>query len=297
MIASTSPRRAKLINGHGKCAAMNPRDWNSASMYQWNCNRIKDEGMLWSWNENSLGSGDRHICNGRGKCVASHSDVAYKIHLFGSYHKNERGQRFTFVDSPAHPGFWYIKNDHGKCFSIEGNSNETEAQIWANDCDPSEAGQRWKWHYTVATPLTPRVKLMNSLGKCAFVDPSREMNRVGAYMYQSDCNSTEIKAMFWSWNKTSLGSRDRHICNGMGLCVASNGNADWSNHLLVWDHVDERGQRFSFEDSLFRPGFYIIKNDHGKCLSVPTNENRNGAEIWASDCDPWQAGQHWKWIN
>ena len=177
---------------------------------------------------------------------ASTPNVAYSIHLLGYYHKNEQGQKFTFVDSLTHPGFYVIKNDHGKCLSVKGNTNQTGAEIWADDCNPSEAGQRWKWHDVVAIIPSPRAlkRLINGLGKCAFVDPNREMNTVGNDMHQWDCNPTKGEAMLWSWNKTSLGSRDRHICNGMGLCVASQCNADSSNHLLVWDYYDERGQRF-----------------------------------------------------
>jgi len=292
-------RRAKLINGLGKCAAIDPRNRNNIWMHQWNCERIKDEDMLWSWNETSLKSGDRHICSGHGWCIASTSNAAYSIHLIGYYHENEQGQKFNFVDSMTHPGFYIIKNDHGKCISVKGNTNHSGGEIWADNCNPSKAGQNWKWHNVVDIVPSPRAlkRLINGLGKCAFVDSSREMNTVGNVMHQWDCNPTKGEAMLWSWNKTSLGSSDRRICNGMGLCISSNANAAWSNHLLVWDHVDEQGQRFSFENSLSYPGFYVIKNDHGKCLSVPENKDRNGAEIWASDCNPSEADQRWKWLN
>ena len=137
------PRRANLINGFGKCFSTPGHDYY---LYQWNCNPSNDE-MLWSWNQVSLGSKDRHICNGKGLCVASHSNVNWSIHLLVYHHSDEHGQRFSFADSPTHSGFYVIKNDHGKCLSVKGNTTLTGAQIWAEVCNPLEVGQRWKWQY------------------------------------------------------------------------------------------------------------------------------------------------------
>jgi len=102
--------------------------------------------MLWSWNQTTLGSKDRHICDGSKYCITTPSNVAWSHRLIAFHHGDQKSQRFTFSDSLTHPGFYTIKNDHGKCLSVKGNTNQTGAQIWANNCDPTEAGQRWKWH-------------------------------------------------------------------------------------------------------------------------------------------------------
>jgi len=67
------------------------------------------------------------------------------MHIIAFRHENEQGQRFNFIDSSTHPGFYTIKNDHGKCLSVKDNTNKTGAHIWVNDCNPSEMGQHWKW--------------------------------------------------------------------------------------------------------------------------------------------------------
>ncbi len=146
----SSPRRANLINGHGKCLNSGDRPgYNNIHfgihLHQWDCDPSVHT-MLWSWNQNTLGGKERHICDGSGYCVASPGNVNWSNRLVAFFPTNERGQKFTFVDSPIHPGFYVIKNDYGKCLSVEGNANKTGAKIWANDCNPSEAGQRWKWH-------------------------------------------------------------------------------------------------------------------------------------------------------
>ena len=140
-------RRAKLINGLGKCAAIYKKDKRTDWMRQWDCGQKKDKSMLWSWNETTLGSKDRHICNGFHQCVASIEDVDGSNHLIVWKHNHAQSQRFEFVDSLGHPGFYAVKNDHGKCLSVKGNTNKIGSEIWAYDCKPSEAGQRWKWHH------------------------------------------------------------------------------------------------------------------------------------------------------
>ena len=146
-----TPRRANLINGHGKCMnSGNSPGYNNIHsgiyLHQWDCNSSVHT-MLYSWNQSTLGSRDRHICDGSGYCVTtpgngnlSHPQVAF-------VHGNQKSQRFTFVDSLTHPGFYVVKNDYGKCLTVEKNSNKTKAYIWADNCNPSKAGQRWKWHY------------------------------------------------------------------------------------------------------------------------------------------------------
>jgi len=112
----------------------------------------------------------------------------------------------------------------------------------------------------------------------------------GINLHQWDCNTT-IHTMLWAWNQSTLGSRDRHICDGGKYCAASPSNVNWNHYLIAYYYTDQEGQRFTFLDSLTYPGFYIIKNDHGKCLSVPANTKRTGAEIWVDDFNPSKAGQ------
>jgi len=138
-----------------------------------------------------------------------------------------------------------------------------------------------------------RANLINGFGKCVNVDPQ---SHVGVGLRQSDCDSND-NTMLWSWNEVSLGSRDRHICNGHGVCVSSPYNSADNTIQITYHHVDENGQKFYLDDSLSHPEFHIIKNDHGKCLSVKGDTNQTGAEIWANDCNPSEMGQHWKWRN
>jgi len=147
-------------------------------------------------------------------------------------------------------------------------------------------------------PTLHRANLINGLGKCMNSGNSPGCNNIhaGINLHQWDCNSS-VHTMLYSWNQSTLGSRGRHICDGSGYCVATPGNVDWSHPLIAFSHEDEKGQRFTFVDSLTHPGFYIIKNDHGKCLSVEENMNRTGARIWAEDCNPSKAAQRWKWHN
>ncbi len=80
-------------------------------------------------------------------CVATPGDFAHNTLQIAFTHFDEKAQRFKLSNSLGHPGFYVIKNDHGKCLSVKENSNQTGAQIWSNDCNSSEAGQRWKWRY------------------------------------------------------------------------------------------------------------------------------------------------------
>jgi len=150
--AITTSRRANLINGLGKCLNSGDRPgynniYYGIDLHQWDCNPSVHT-MLWSWNQFSLGSSDRHICDGSGYCVATPGDLDEIVPLIAFNHGNKKGQRFTFVDLlTQRPGFYIIKNDHGMCLSVEGNTNKTGAQIWADRCNPLKAGQLWKWHY------------------------------------------------------------------------------------------------------------------------------------------------------
>ena len=147
----SSPRRANLINGHGKCLNSGDRPgYNNIHfgihLHQWDCDPSVHT-MLWSWNQSTLGSRDRHICDGSKYCVTTPGNVKWSHYLIAFNHGNQKSQKFTFIDSLTHPGFYVIKNDHGKCISVQGNTNKTRAQIWAGDCNPLKTGQRWTWHY------------------------------------------------------------------------------------------------------------------------------------------------------
>jgi len=148
------------------------------------------------------------------------------------------------------------------------------------------------WGVTYGIPSPHTANLINGLGKCATVYGNSGRN--GYNLLQWDCNHHE-KGMLWSWNESSLGSGDRHLCNAHGKCAASRANSPSNVDIFQWEHLEEAGQRFYFLDSLAHPGFYLIRNDHGKCMAVPGNTDRNGAEIHARDCNVSEAGQHWKW--
>jgi len=55
--------------------------------------------------------------------------------------------KFVKIYSLEHPGFYLVKNEHEECVLVKGNSNQTGVEICTNDCDSSEAGQRWVWHH------------------------------------------------------------------------------------------------------------------------------------------------------
>ena len=148
----------------------------------------------------------------------------------------------------------------------------------------------------VMTEGLPRfANLINSLGKCATISGDYSSN--AQQIIQWDCNQIE-KGMLWSWNGTSLRSGNRHLCNGHGKCAGSRANSPNSNaDVIQWKHVGEEGQRYHFVDSLSRLGFYLIKNDHGKCLSVHEDKKINGASIRVNNCNSSEEGQNWKWGN
>jgi len=137
------PRMANLINGLGKCAAISyDAGKNSKQLVHWDCNQYQ-KGMLWSWNETTLGSGDRHLCNGHGKCAASRANSPSHGHLIQLDHHDQKDQRYHFLHSPTRPGFYSIKNDYGKCISVNGNTRDR--LIYTKDCNSSDDGQNWKW--------------------------------------------------------------------------------------------------------------------------------------------------------
>jgi len=149
------------------------------------------------------------------------------------------------------------------------------------------------------SPSSPRLaKLINGMNK-GIVDSAGYF-----ILYSTDTTSIDHA---WSYNESTLGSGGRHLCNGLGHCLTSRKtNVLENDGTMTWDKMgwvllekkyysDDESQRFNFFDSLTYPGFYIIKDDFGKCVSVPENLDRNGAEIWASRCNSSEAGQLWQW--
>ena len=137
-------------------------------------------------------------------------------------------------------------------------------------------------------------RLVNDLGRCLTLNYDTDRN--GNLLQQGDCKPTS-KWLLWSWNNVSLGSGDKHLCNGHGKCASVRVNNSPGPDMFQWDYLDgAEGQRFDFlESKLARPGFYLIKNINGKCISVPGNSDRNGAKVYGRDCNASEPGQNWKW--
>jgi len=140
-------RMGHLVNGFGK--GIFPYVGSNKSGFTLHQGRA--DHTSWSWNEPSIGSGDRHLCNHFGMCATS-----YKIDPIRPNEpsfirqedpKDTEGQRFYFLELLAHPGFFIIKEEFGKCLAIYGNTDRVMSEVRALDCNPLEAGQRWKWSY------------------------------------------------------------------------------------------------------------------------------------------------------
>lgn len=140
-----SPRMGYLINGFGK--GIFPYGGSSLSGYY--LHQGQADYTSWSWNEVSLGSGDRHLCNNYGKCATSYRRVrpGEPSYIIQEDPKDIEGQRFYFLELVSHPGFFIIKEEFGKCLGIDGNTDRVMSGVRAIDCNPLEAGQRWKWSY------------------------------------------------------------------------------------------------------------------------------------------------------
>ena len=148
--------------------------------------------------------------------------------------------------------------------------------------------------------------LINGLDK-GFI--ALDVFRNGSSLSQWGSYDSNHSGHVWSYNEPSLGSGDRHLCNGIGKCVTSrktdvlenNGTLNWDQmgwvKLEQWNYSDNESQRFDFLDSLTHPGFYVIKDEFGKCISVPNNLDRDGTEIWASHCNSSEGSQLWHWYN
>jgi len=117
---------------------------HGSMLLQWKANATS-----WSWNEATVGSGDRHLCNEYNKCATSSRKDPSKPNetprIRQKNYTDEEGQRFNFLDLPAYPGFFLIKDEFETCVGIFGNRDSYSIGVGAIDCNPSEASQRWKW--------------------------------------------------------------------------------------------------------------------------------------------------------
>ncbi len=156
----SSPRMANLINGFDKgLAVYGDYSQSGYMLLQWENRDSNYSSDVWNYNETSLGSRDRHLCNGFGKCATSKKtrvlenngtmnwDQMGWVLLKQRDYSGDESQRFYFLDSPTHPGFYVIKDEFGKCISVPDNMDNNGAEIWACRCNSSEGGQLWRWHY------------------------------------------------------------------------------------------------------------------------------------------------------
>ena len=118
---------------------------NGYRLIQWTC-KPNIKGMLWSWNEITLGSKDQHLCNAHGKCAATPNNSNSTVALIQWEHNGQESQKYFFVDLLDHPGFYLIRNEHGKCVGVPENTGRSGAEIHARDCNVNETGQQWKWN-------------------------------------------------------------------------------------------------------------------------------------------------------
>ena len=130
------------MHGNGKCmGAYGDADSDGYGVIPWDC--VPEKGQLWSWNDDSLGSGNRHICNGHRKCLGSPENTPKSSRLIQWESLDEGGQKFNLNKSETHPEFYVIQNDHGKCLGVMGDNDDIIGVI---DCNSSDGYQRWKWH-------------------------------------------------------------------------------------------------------------------------------------------------------
>ena len=89
---------AHLYNMNGKClSSVNANGHNDQLLVQWDCLADRED-QKWSVDNQHLGSGDRHICNGFSKCVTDSSRY-YDDILYQTEHSVDSEQMFTFVES------------------------------------------------------------------------------------------------------------------------------------------------------------------------------------------------------
>ena len=98
--------------------------------------------ISWSWNEASLGSGDRHLRNKLGKCLVSYPHIRsdpYLIKIDPGINTrrdppyvrqdapaDKEGQRFYLLDLLTYPGFFIIKASLKSASAFMG----TRIKVW-----------------------------------------------------------------------------------------------------------------------------------------------------------------------
>jgi len=106
----------------------------------------EETGQMWSWDDDTLGSSDQHICNGFDKCAVSpDEDSNFDSLIQSDFVDDEPGQMFHFLNS-SRPGFYNIKDDFGNCIGVDDDSEDNGSAIVADTCDTSQDGQYWQWH-------------------------------------------------------------------------------------------------------------------------------------------------------
>jgi len=128
-------------------------------------------------------------------------------------------------------------------------------------------------------------------GKCLDVKRKFGISRGNELIQSSHCSRLISK---WNWNYNNQVAPDRHICHVFYGCVASPQNYGGNTLLIKWGWLNEAGQRFTFKQDK-ATGYFRIVNDHGKCLAVAQNSKKDGAGIYAWDCNTDENGQLWKW--
>jgi hypothetical protein len=108
------------------------------------------------------------------------------------------------------------------------------------------------------------------------------------------CNNEQ--GQIWSYTNIRQigGTTYGHLCNQWGPCIASPANSADNTVVIQWGYVDEAGQRFTIIPSSLISGYYLIKNQFGKCLAQGTVLTNI---IYAWDCGSQnQPGMLWKFV-
>ena len=133
-----SPRLRFLVNGFGK--GIGPYQRQAIDGYT--IHQGNPDWISWSWNEASLGSGDRHLCNKLVKCLVSYPHIRsdpYLIKIDPGINTrrdppyvrqdepaDKEGQIFYLLDLLTNPGFFIIKDEFEKSSAFMG----TRIKVW-----------------------------------------------------------------------------------------------------------------------------------------------------------------------
>jgi len=134
---------AHLFNMNGKClSSVNANGYSGQWLVQLDCLAHRDD-QKWSFDNQHLGSGNSHICNSQRKCVTDSSRY-YDHIIYQTEHSLHNKQMFHFEESPI-SGYYYIKNNEGKCLTVQNNSGYNGDPIIRSVCHTYKSGELWKW--------------------------------------------------------------------------------------------------------------------------------------------------------